>query len=298
MHPFSQRLIDRTPAVLRRPAEVVVRTVDGAMTDRLPGLAAEIGFWALLSLPALLLAMIAATGVVGDAVAGGDWQEQLIERTVEVSRLALTGPTIDQLVRPVLEELLAGGGIGLISLSFAAAVWTASRAFKVILSTLSIVADRHAARQGWQDRLIGFAVTLGGLIVGIVLLPLLLAGPALGEQLAELAPGELALFADLWRALYWPVVIVGAALAIALLYHLGVPGRTRWRHEIPGAVLATGVWLAGSAGLRLYGLWILDGDSVYGPLAGPIVLLLWLWLTGFAVLLGVEFNAQLKRTER
>jgi uncharacterized BrkB/YihY/UPF0761 family membrane protein len=85
-------------------------------------------------------------------------------------------------------------------------------------------------------------------------------------------------------------------MTIALLYHLGVPGRTRWRHEVPGAVVATGVWLGGSAGLRLYGTWILDGGSVYGSLAGPIVLLLWLWLTGFAVLLGAELNSQLAYT--
>ncbi len=298
MHPLSERLIERSPAPLRRPVEVVVRTADGAINDRLPGLAAEIAFWVLLSLPALLLAIIAAAGVIGDTFAGGDWEEQLVNRTVEVSRLALTGPTIDRLVRPVLEQLLEGGGIGLISVSFAAAVWTASRAFKVILSTLTIVADREGARQGWQDRLIGFGVTLGGLMVGIVLLPLLLAGPGLGEQISEVTGESPGTFAAVWRQLYWPVVVVGGTLTIALLYHLGVPGRTRWRHEIPGAVLATSVWLAGSGGLRLYGTWVLDGDSVYGPLAGPIVLLLWLWLTGFAVLLGVEFNSALKRTAR
>jgi len=268
------------------------------MNDRLPGLAAEIAFWVLLSLPALLLAIIAAAGVIGDTFAGGDWEEQLVNRTVEVSRLALTGPTIEQLVRPTLQRLLEGGGVGLISVSFAAAVWTASRAFKVILTTLTIVADREGARQGWQDRLIGFGVTLGGLMVGIVLLPLLLAGPGLGEQISEVTGESPGTFAAVWRQLYWPVVVAGGTLTIALLYHLGVPGRTRWRHEIPGAVLATSVWLAGSGGLRLYGTWVLDGDSVYGPLAGPIVLLLWLWLTGFAVLLGVEFNSALKRTAR
>lgn len=277
---------------------MLVATADGAMRDRLPGLAAEIAFWVLLSLPALVLAIIAATGVIGDTFAGGGWENQLVARTVEVSRLALTGPTIDQLVRPVLERLLEGGGIGLISVSFAAAVWTASRAFRVVLTTLTIVAGRGNRRPAWQDRLIGFGVTLGGLVVGIVLLPLLLAGPGLGEQIVEVVGGTPGPIADLWKQLYWPVVVVGGTLTIALLYHLGVPGRTRWRHEIPGAVLATTVWLAGSGGLRLYGTWVLGGDSVYGPLAGPIVLLLWLWLTGFAVLLGVEFNSAVKRTGR
>lgn len=296
MPPLRERLIERVPDRLRRPVEVAVRTVDGAISDRLPGLAAEIAFWVILSLPALLIAAIASAGVIGDALVEGDWQTQLVERTVEVSRVALTETTIDQVVRPVLRDLLEpAGGIALISGSFAAAVWTASRAVKVVLTTLAIVTDREHVRRGWQDRLLGFGITFAGLIIGIVLLPLLVAGPNLGEQIDGISPADLEVFATLWRQLYWPVVVVLATFVTALLYHLGVPGRTKWRHELPGAALATGVWLLGSGGLRLYGAWILNGDSVYGPLAGPIVLLLWIWLTGFAVLLGAELNAHISR---
>ncbi len=298
MPSFAERLIERAPDPLHRPVEVAVRTAEGAITDRLPGLAAEIAFWVLLSLPALLLTAIAATGVVGDVFIEGDWQTQLVERTVEVSRVALTENTIDSAVRPLLEELLRGGGIALISGSFAAAVWTASRAVKVVLTTLSIVTNREDVRRGWHDRLLGFGITFAGLIIGIVLLPLLVVGPNLGEQINEVSPADLDVFETLWRQLYWPVVVVLATLVTALLYHLGVPGRTRWRNELPGAVLATAVWLAGSGGLRLYGLWVLGGDSVYGSLAGPIVLLLWIWLTGFAVLLGAELNAHLNHKGR
>lgn len=254
-------------------------------------------FWTLLSLPALILSAVAATGVIGDNVLGGDWQDELIDRIVEVAGLALTQAAIDEFVRPALEQLLAGGGIGLVSASFAAAVWTASRAIKAVLTALAVVSPDHEPRKGWQDRLIGFAITLGGLVIGIVLLPILLVGPALGHQINELVQTDLGRFGQLWAVLYWPGVLISATLAIALLYHLGVPGRTRWRYEIPGAALATTVWLAGSAGLRLYGVWVLGGDSVYGPFAGPIVFLLWLWLTGFAVLLGVQFNAELRQKE-
>lgn len=273
-------------------------TASGALENRLPGLAAEVAFWTLLSLPALILSAVAATSVIGDSILGGDWQEELIARIVEVAGLALTQTTIDGFVRPALEQLLAGGGIGLVSASFAAAVWTASRAIKAVLTALAVVSPDHQPRKAWQDRLIGFAITLGGLVVGIVLLPLLLAGPALGQQISELVRADLGSFGQLWAALYWPGIVIAATFAIALLYHLGVPGRTRWRYELPGAVLATTVWLAGSAGLRLYGAWLFGGDSVYGPFAGPIVFLLWLWLTGFAVLLGVQFNAELRPTGR
>ena len=292
MHPISRAAIRRSPPWLRRPVALVVRTVDAAMADRLPGLAAEIAFWVLLSLPALLVTAIAAVSVAGD-LNNQDWQAQAIDRTIEVSRVALTDRTIEGVVRPVLEQLFTDGGVGIISFAFLTAIWTASRAVKVILSTTAIVYRRAERRRGWQDRLLGFGVTIGALLVGMVIAPLLIAGPNFGTQLDEWTDQDLGVLVGIWEAAYWPTVIVVATLALAALYHLGVPGRTPWKRDLPGAIVATAVWLAGSGALRLYGAWIAGGESPYGPLAGPIVVLFWMWLTGFAVLLGAEINAQL-----
>jgi membrane protein len=292
VHPLSRRLIQRTPTRLRRPVALGIRTGDAAIKDRLPGLAAEIAFWVLLSFPSLLLTAIAAGGVL---LEGQDWQDQLIERAVEVARVALTPDTIETVVRPLLEQLVASSGLGIVSFAFVATVWTASRAVKVVLVALAIVYGREEQRQPWKDRLLGFGITIGALVVGIVLVPLFISGPAFGELLDEWIAADLQPLPQLWRALYWPTVVIFGTLALAVLYHLGVPGRTSWRRDLPGAVLATAVWLGGSAGLRLYGSYIAGTDSVYGPLAGPIVALLWLWLTGFAVLVGGELNAQTHR---
>jgi membrane protein len=293
VHPLSLRLIERTPERLRPGVRLIVRTVDGAMGDRLPGLAAEIAFWVLLSLPALLLSALAAASAAGD-VGDGDWQEQFINRTVEVSRVALTERTIDTILRPVLTQLVEGGGVAIASFAFVATVWTASRAVRVVLSALAIAYDRRGLRKGWVDRILGFAITVAGLLSGLVLMPLLLAGPNFGDQLVVWIGQDPVGLADLWRVVYWPAMVVAVTFLIAALYHLGVPGYTPWRRDLPGAVLATSFWLVGSAGLRLYGIWLLDGESVYGPLAGPIVALLWLWLTGFAVLVGAELNAAIE----
>jgi membrane protein len=290
VHPLSLRLIERTPERLRPGVRLIVRTVDGAMGDRLPGLAAEIAFWVLLSLPALLLSALAAASAAG-GVGDRAWQEQFVNRTVEVSRVALTERTIDSILRPVLTQLVEQGGVAIASFAFVATVWTASRAVRVVLGALAIAYDRRGVRKAWVDRVLGFAITLGGLLSGLVLMPLLLAGPNFGEQLVVWLGQDPIGLADLWRVLYWPAMVVAVTFVIAALYHLGVPGHTPWRRDLPGAALATSFWLVGSAGLRLYGMWILDGDSIYGPLAGPIVGLLWLWLTGFAVLVGAELNA-------
>jgi membrane protein len=290
VHPLSLRLIERTPERLRPGVRLIVRTIDGSMGDRLPGLAAEIAFWVLLSLPALLLTAVAAASAAG-SVGDGDWQQQFITRTLEVSRVALTERTIDTVLRPVLTQLVEEGGVAIASFAFVTTVWTASRAVRVVLTALTIAYDREGVRKAWQDRLLGFLITLGGLLTGLVLMPLLLAGPNFGEQLVTWIGTDPVGLADLWRLVYWPAMVVGVTFVIAALYHFGVPGRTPWRRDLPGAVLATAVWLVGSVGLRLYGIWVLDSESVYGPLAGPIVALLWVWVTGFAVLVGAELNA-------
>lgn len=292
MHPVSIRLIERSPERLRPAVRLGIRTVDAAVQDRLPGLAAEIAFWVLLSLPALLLSVIAVTGRV---VEGSEWEARLIERIIEVSRLALTERTIDGAVRPVLNQLLETSGLGIASFAFLVTVWTASRAVKVVLQTLAITYDRDQIRQGWHDRLLGFGITLAALFVGLILAPLLIAGPNFGEELVRRIGDDPIGLEALWRAAYYPTTILLAALAITGLYHLGVAGSTPWRRDLPGAVLATAVWLLGSWGLRLYGIWFLGTGSVYGPMAGPIVVLLWIWVSGFAVLLGAELNAQIER---
>jgi membrane protein len=293
VHPISRAVIDRTPQRLQRPVRLVVRTVDASVADRLPGLAAELAFWVVLSLPAVVLTLVTTLGAVSTLVAG-DWQDELLARTAEAASVVLTSATIERFLLPLLEQLLTGAGVGVLSFAFLTMVWTASRAMKVVLVALALIYDRHDQRPVWRARIQAFAMALAGLVVGTLLAPLLLSGPNIIAMVDAWIPlADLSGFAAVWSAAYWPTVIVVATLAIALLYHLGVPGpRLRWRDELPGAALATGLWLAGSAGLRLYGLWILGTTSVYGQLSGPIVALLWIWLTGFAVLVGAELNAQ------
>ncbi len=295
---MSSVVIARTPRVVRRPVEVAIRTTDNAIGDRLPGLAAETSFYIVLSLPALVVAIVAAIPAFLPEIDGQDWQEELIARAVEVSSVALTTSTIDTVVEPLLRRLLTGGGVGVVSTAFVAAIWVASRAVKVVLTTTALVYGRDEHRAGWLQRIIGFSVTLAALLVGTILAPLLLAGPAFATQVEQLFEIELGPLVPIWQIAYWPTVILLAIGALATLYRIAVPRQARWWRDLPGAAIATGVWLLGSAGLRIYGGYLAGADSVYGSLAGPIVALLWLWLTALAVLLGAELNAQIELTGR
>ncbi|MFP4233721.1 MAG: YhjD/YihY/BrkB family envelope integrity protein, partial [Nitriliruptoraceae bacterium] len=126
MDDLSTAVIARTPRAVRRPVEVLLDTVGNALRARLPGLAAEIAFYVLLSLPALMVAVIAAIPAFLPEVAGQDWQEDLIARALEISSVALTSTTIDDVVEPLLRTLLTGGGVGVVSTAFVAAIWVAS----------------------------------------------------------------------------------------------------------------------------------------------------------------------------
>jgi membrane protein len=124
-----------------------------------------------------------------------------------------------------------------------------------------------------------------GLITGVISIPLVLAGPTLVD---ELVPQRLAFLSSL----YWPIVLVLCICFLTTLYHVSVPVRTKWRFNLPGAVFTLFCWVFGSALLR----WILVGTarestSIYGPLAAPIAVLLWMYLLSIAVLIGAALNA-------
>jgi membrane protein len=113
----------------------------------------------------------------------------------------------------------------------------------------------------------------------------MLAGPKLVDD--ALPPSF-----DFVLHFYWPVVGVICICFLATLYHVSVPVRTRWRFNLPGAVFTLVTWIAGSYQLR----WVLtatatDSRSIYGPLAAPIAVLLWLYLVAIAVLIGAAVNA-------
>nr|MDQ4008099.1 YihY/virulence factor BrkB family protein [Actinomycetota bacterium] len=78
-------------------------------------------------------------------------------------------------------------------------------------------------------------------------------------------------------------------------YHLSVPVRTSWRYDVPGASLALAMWILGSYLLRWTLEHVVGGTSIYGPLAAPIAVLLWLYLTSLAVLIGAALNAAFDR---
>jgi membrane protein len=103
-----------------------------------------------------------------------------------------------------------------------------------------------------------------------------------------------AAFAMTWKVLQWPAVFALITLAIGLLNYFGPDAEQDWEWITPGAALATALWLIASLGFKFYVTSFADYNETYGSLGGVIVLMLWFYITGIAILVGAEMNAEIE----
>lgn len=260
---------------------LLTSTVGSCMRYRVTGLAAEAAFFAILSLPPLIFGLAASIGYVVKQVDASQ-VDNLRGQILELSERVLSQDSVNTIVRPTVDEVLKGQRFDVISVGFVLALWSGSRALNVFVDTITIMYGLGGRRGIVRTRMLSFSLYVIGLVVGVVVLPLVVAGPDLVDNAL---PRQL----DVLNSLYWPVVVVLSIAFLTTLYHLSVPVRTSWRHDVPGAVFAFAMWVLGSSLLRD----ILQGarTSIYGPLAAPIAILLWLYLTALVVLIGAALNA-------
>jgi membrane protein len=278
---------------LRAVPGLAVRTARSALANRIVGLGAEIAFFILLSLPPTLLAVLASVGFVS-GLFGPGVADTIQEQILTFGGGFLAAQARADILEPAVEMLLEQGRPGIISFGVLVAIWAASRAVGRTIEGVAIAYDLADRRSAIWRRVLAVAVTLVGMLVLLFVVPLLVIGPRLLEFLSE-PLGLTEVVATAWRYLYWPVAgLLGIAL-LASFYHVAAPWKTPWRRDIPGAVVATLLWLAAAAGLRIYATLAVD-DGAFGPLAVPLVFLFWVFATALAVLIGAEINAEVERT--
>jgi membrane protein len=277
-----------TAAGLRMMAWRLVRnTAVAAFRYRVTGLAAEAAFFALLSLPPLVLGLIGTMGHLRGAL-GESTVTEIRTWILQQAGTVLTPPAVTAVVEPLIDDVIHGGGVDIVSLSFLISLWAGSRALNVYVDTITIAYGLSGIRGVIRTRLRAFFLYLVGLLMMLVVIPLLVAGPTLARTAL---PGS----AEFVALLYWPVVVTVSIVFLATLYHLSVPARTAWWREVPGAVVALLIWIVGSVALRLYLAGSLSGVSVYGSLSASIAILGWLYVAALAVLIGAALNAEIDK---
>ncbi|CAM5570685.1 hypothetical protein SVIOM342S_07928 [Streptomyces violaceorubidus] len=272
----------------RRTAWLLLKdTVNSCMEYRILGLAAEAAFFTLLSVPPLLLSLLGLLGYV-DSWIGADTTESLRNNILDASRAVLSEKGVKQITEPILDDVMKGGRPDVISIGFLFALWSGSRAVNVFIDTITVMYGLDGVRGIVRTRLMAFLLFIVALLIGSIALPLMVAGP---DAVVRIVPWSTTVV----QVLYWPVVIILSVAFLTTLYHVSVPVRSPWIEDVPGALVALAMWVLGSFLLRIYLTSTVEGPTIYGSLAAPVAVLLWIGVSAFAVLVGAAVNAAIDR---
>jgi membrane protein len=212
---------------------------------------------------------------------------------------AVLPPEAYTLLNNTFQQIASQQRGGLLSFSILLMLWSSSSGMEAIITALNRAYDTAPARAWWKVRLLAIALTLGLAVFIISALALIFFGENIGAQIARYF-GLSSTFETVWAVAQWPIVIVLTLLGVELIYYFapnierGRNGK-RWEWFTPGAVFAVGLWLLISFGFRFYVSRFGHFDATYGALGGVMVLMLWLYLTGVAILAGGEINSIFRR---
>lgn len=255
--------------------------------DNIFGSSAELAYYFLLSLFPLLLFLVALFGYV---------MEESVELRRELfdylRRVIPTGDTLG-LVRNTLQEIIAARGLKA-SLGLVFSLWAASQGVAGVGRVLDTAYEVKTKRPFWWAQIIAVGLTIVFALLTVTALVLLFYGTQIANLLAQrFRYGEA--FTAAWQILQWPVILLFLLIAFEVVYNFAPSdlGRRPLHWTSPGAVAAMVLWIAASFGFRAYLARFNLYTWAYGSLGVVIILMLWFYLTGFAILVGGEINAEI-----
>lgn len=238
--------------------------------DRVSGLAAEVAFWAVLSVVPATIVLTSFIGLVGSAF-GGDVGERVEQQFINVVDGSTPGGS-DGLAGSV-SDLFEQSRPGLFSVALVVTVWAASRAAASVVGALDVINATGRSRSWLARRLLGLGLAVGTLL----LVTGVLVAFAFGSEFVV----------GVWSLLAWCIV---AVLWTTAIYVLVSADRRSWRRHLPGAGVAVVLALLFTVGFRIY-LGIQAGNAILFSLGGVLVALLWMYLVAVGLLVGAGVNA-------
>jgi membrane protein len=264
--------------------EIFRRTLNEAWADDVLNLAAQQAYYFFFALFPAILALI--------SIASFFPVHNLIDETVRMLSRVAPGE-VTKIVTDQIRQISNTNAGGLLTFAFLFTLWSSSTAVMSMSSTLNTAYDITEGRPWWKVRLTAIGLTLGLAIFILVSMTLVIAGPALAGRVAD-AMNLSGAFVSFWSVLQWPIVFVLVATAIALVYYYAPDAEQDWIWITPGSLLATVLWLAVSLGFKLYVARFGSYNETYGIIGGVMVLMLWFYLSGVAILAGAELNAEIE----
>jgi membrane protein len=276
-------MLDRFRVPVSWP-QLFKRTFTEAVADDVLSLAAQQAYYFFFALFPLLLALISLASFFP--------VEDLIPEIQNMLGRVAPKDILD-IVREQIEKISDSNAGGLLTVAFLFALWSSSAAVLSMCTTLNAAYDITEGRPWWKVRLTAIALTVGLALFILVSMTLIIAGPTIAEQITEKV-GLSEAFKWTWWVVQWPIVFLLIATAIALLYYFAPDAEQDWVWITPGSVLATLLWVGISLGFKFYIKNFGNYNETYGTIGGVMVLMLWFYLSGLAILIGAELNAEIE----
>jgi membrane protein len=255
--------------------------------DDIWGRSAQLAYYFLLALFPLLIFLTAALGLMLGAGAG--------LRVALFNYLSQVMPgTAFQLVDTTMEEITGASNAGKLSFGLLATLWAASNGMGAITQALNAAYDLNESRPWWKQRLVAISLTIALSVLVITALVLILVGGQIADWLAAHF-GLGSVFSIAWKTLQWPIVFGFMVTSFALIYYYAPDFKDQeWKWLTPGSAIGVVLWLLVSFGFKAYLHYFDSYSKTYGSLGAVIVLMLWLFFTGAALLIGSEINSEIE----
>jgi len=278
-----------TPAEIPKRGwrDIFLRVKEGVAKDNVSIIAAGTAFFVLVGLVPGLAALISIYGLIANP---SDIQAQF--EAVSGAMPAEVRTLLEGQMTRIASQHSAAGIAAILSIVLA--LWGGAAAMKSVMNALNIIYHEEEKRGYVRVTLTALGLTLAAILMGVVSIGILVALPSV---LAHMGLGHSAKMVV--SALRWPFLLIVALVGLSILYRYG-PSREKpqWKWVSTGAIVATLLWLAGSALFAIYAGHFGNYNRTYGSLGAIVVLMLWLYLSGFAVLLGGEINAEAEHQTR
>lgn len=264
--------------------ELFKRTFKEALGDNVFDLAAQQAYYFFFALFPALLALISLASFFPIA--------NLSDEVVRTLGQVAPGDVVN-IINEQIEKISGDRAGGLLTFAFLVTLWSSSGAVVSMCTTLNAAYDITESRPWWKVRLTAIALTIILALFVLLSMALMIAGPGFARELAaRVGLGEA--FVWTWSIVRWPIIFVLIATAIALIYYFAPDAEQEFVWISPGSVLAAILWIAVSYGLKTYVATMGNYTETYGIVGAVMVLLLWFYLSGIALLIGAELNAEIE----
>jgi len=257
--------------------------------DDCMGMAAQIAYYTMLGLFPFLIFLL---GLLSTFPLGESLQPLMLEELR--SQMPIEAA---QYVTDTALTLLPSRNQGLLSVGLLASLWGASMAIGALITTINRAYNIRPRRNMVVQKVYAIALTLVLSGLWLMSMTIILVGPRFTQQIFEFL-GIASETNTFWTTIRLPMAFVLNLLALSILYYIAPEAKQKFRWILPGAFTSTLFWMGASSAFRVFLRNFGAYNKTYGSLAAVVILLVWLWISGFVFLVGAEINALMKRQEQ